>query len=36
MFDQKAEKLIGRLSMIGVISGLVSYTFTGHILPGVF
>ena len=36
MFDQKAEKLNGRLAMIGVIAGLISYTITGHILPGVF
>jgi|TARA_B100000242_G_scaffold2388_1_gene1430 hypothetical protein len=36
MFDEKAEKLNGRLAMIGVIAGIVSYTFTGHILPGVF
>ncbi len=36
MFDEKAEKLNGRLAMIGVIAGIVSYVFTGHILPGVF
>ena len=32
----EAEKLNGRLAMIGVIAGIVSYVFTGHILPGVF
>ena len=36
MFDEKAEILNGRLEMIGVIAGIVSYVFTGHILPGVF
>ena len=36
MFDEKAEKLNGRLAMIGVIAGIVSDVFTGQILPGVF
>ena len=36
MFDEKAERLNGRLAMIGVITGIISYVYTGHILPGVF
>ena len=36
MFDDKAERLNGRLAMIGVIAGIISYVYTGHILPGVF
>ena len=36
MFDEKAEKLNGRLAIIGVIACIVSYVFTGQILPGVF
>ena len=36
MFDEKAERLNVRLARIGVIAGIISYVYTGHILPGVF
>ena len=29
-----AEKLNGRLAMLGIIAGLGAYTSTGHIIPG--
>lgn len=35
-FFEKAEKLNGRLAMIGFIAGLGAYLITGEILPGVF
>ena len=31
-----AEKLNGRLAMLGIIAGLGAYTFTGQIIPGIF
>tara|TARA_B100001250_G_scaffold56318_1_gene43513 strand:+ start:1271 stop:1381 length:111 start_codon:yes stop_codon:yes gene_type:complete len=35
MFNEKAELLNGRLAMIGVVSGILSYALTGQVLPGV-
>ena len=31
-----AEKLNGRLAMIGIIAGIGAYLTTGQIIPGVF
>ena len=32
--NEKAEKLNGRLAMLGVISALGAYAITGQIIPG--
>ena len=34
--NEKAEKLNGRLAMLGIIAALVAYAVTGQIIPGVF
>jgi hypothetical protein len=34
--NEKAEKLNGRLAMIGVIAALGAYALTGQIIPGVW
>ena len=34
--NEKAEKLNGRLAMLGVIAALGAYAVTGQIIPGVF
>ena len=31
-----AEKLIGRLAMIGIIAGIGAYLTTGQVIPGIF
>ena len=31
-----AEKLNGRLAMLGIIAGIGAYTTTGQIIPGIF
>ena len=31
-----AEKLNGRLAMLGIIAGLGAYATTGQIIPGIF
>ena len=31
-----AEKLNGRLAMIGIIAGIGAYATTGQIIPGIF
>ena len=31
-----AEKLNGRLAMIGIIAGLGAYATTGQVIPGIF
>ena len=31
-----AEKLNGRLAMLGIIAGLGAYLTTGNIIPGIF
>ena len=31
-----AEKLTGRLAMLGIIAGLGAYLTTGQIIPGIF
>ena len=34
--NEKAEKLNGRLAMLGVIAALGAYALTGDIIPGIF
>lgn len=34
--NEKAEKLNGRLSMLGIIAALGAYAVTGQIIPGVW
>ena len=34
--NEKAEKLNGRLSMIGIIAALGAYALTGQIIPGIW
>jgi len=34
--NEKAERLNGRLAMLGVIAALGAYATTGQILPGIF
>ena len=34
--NEKAERLNGRLAMLGVIAALGAYTLTGDIIPGIF
>ena len=36
MFDQKAEKLNGRLAMIGFVAAVGAYATTGQLIPGIF
>ena len=34
--NEKAEKLNGRLAMLGVIAALGAYALTGQIIPGIW
>ena len=34
--NERAEKLNGRLAMLGVIAALGAYALTGQIIPGVW
>ena len=34
--NEKAEKLNGRLAMLGIIAALGSYAITGQIIPGIW
>ena len=34
--NERAEKLNGRLAMLGVIAAIGAYALTGQIIPGVF
>ena len=34
--NEKAEKLNGRLAMLGVIAAMGSYALTGQIIPGIW
>ena len=33
---EKAEKLNGRLAMLGIVAALGSYAVTGQLIPGIF
>jgi hypothetical protein len=35
-YPKEAEKANGRWAMIGILSAVVAYLFTGQILPGIF
>ena len=34
--DKKAERLNGRLAMLGVIAAMGAYALTGQIIPGIW
>ena len=34
--NERAEKLNGRLAMLGIIAALGAYAFSGQIIPGVW
>jgi hypothetical protein len=34
--NEKAERLNGRLAMLGVIAAIGSYAVTGQLIPGIF
>ena len=34
--NERAEKLNGRLAMLGVVAALGAYAVTGQIIPGIF
>ena len=34
--NEKAEKLNGRLAMLGVIAAIGSYAVTGQLIPGIY
>ena len=34
--NEKAEKLNGRLAMLGIVAAIGAYAFTGQIIPGIF
>jgi len=34
--NERAERLNGRLAMLGVIAALGSYAVTGQLIPGIF
>ena len=34
--NEKAEKLNGRLAMLGVMAAIGSYAVTGQLIPGIF
>ena len=34
--NEKAEKLNGRLAMLGVIAALGAYALTGQLIPGIW
>ena len=36
MQNELAEKLNGRLAMLGVVAAIGAYALTGQIIPGVF
>jgi hypothetical protein len=34
--NERAERLNGRLAMLGFVAAVISYAVTGQIIPGVF
>jgi hypothetical protein len=35
-FNEKNEKLNGRMSMIGIIAAIGAYALTGQVIPGIW
>ncbi len=36
MFNDTAEKLNGRLAMLGIVAAMGAYALTGQVIPGLF
>ncbi len=36
MFNEKAEKLNGRLAMLGIMAAMGAYFATGQVIPGIW
>ena len=36
MFNDTAEKLNGRLAMLGIVAAIGAYALTGQVIPGIF
>jgi hypothetical protein len=36
MFNDTAEKLNGRLAMLGIMAAMGAYALTGQVIPGLF
>ena len=36
MFNENAEKLNGRLSMLGIVAAMGAYALSGQIIPGIW
>jgi hypothetical protein len=36
MFNETAEKLNGRLAMLGIVAAMGAYALTGQVIPGLF
>lgn len=36
MFNENAEKLNGRLAMIGIVAAMGAYFLTGQVIPGIW
>lgn len=36
LFTENAEKLNGRLAMIGIVAAIGTYLVTGQVIPGVW
>jgi hypothetical protein len=36
MFNDTAEKLNGRLAMLGIMAAMGAYALTGQVIPGIF
>jgi hypothetical protein len=36
MFNEKAEKLNGRLAMLGIMAAMGAYFSTGQVIPGIW
>jgi hypothetical protein len=35
-YEERAERLNGRLAMLGIVAALGSYALTGQIIPGIW
>ena len=36
MFNERSEKLNGRLAMLGIMAAIGSYALTGQVIPGIW